>query len=145
MHLRRGEGPRLPSASMGPQSRGAVHAPARPRSPPACYESLFEIGAGLTSSTNASLGPGQTRLATSRWALGPFARQGPPPSPHEPQRPVVAAEGQVSGRIARSLQRVSAPLTRYVNRVGSRTGHPHLRRGGSLAGTSAFPSTSVLC
>ena len=44
--------------------------------PSACFELLFEIGAGLANSTNARLRSGQMKLATSRSALRPFARQG---------------------------------------------------------------------
>src|SRR5580704_10165271 len=44
--------------------------------PSACFELLFEIGAGLASSTNARLRSGQMKLATSRLALRPCARQG---------------------------------------------------------------------
>jgi hypothetical protein len=53
----------------------------RMRLPPACFELLFEVGAGLASSSNARLRSGQMKLATSRSALRPFARQGHPPSP----------------------------------------------------------------
>jgi hypothetical protein len=44
----------------------------------ACFELLFEIGAGRVSSTDAGfrVRSGQTNLATVRSALRPFARQG---------------------------------------------------------------------
>ena len=50
---------------------------------PACFELLFRIGAGWARPTNASfrLRSGRTKLATSRWALDAFARQGHPRNP----------------------------------------------------------------
>ncbi len=59
----------------------------------ACFELLFEVGAGLAGSSNARLRSGQMKLATSRSALRPFARQSHPPSPDEPPMPVVTAGG----------------------------------------------------
>jgi len=43
--------------------------------PSACFELLFEIGAGLADSTKTRFRSGQTKFATSRSALRPFARQ----------------------------------------------------------------------
>ena len=48
--------------------------------PPICLEFLFEIGAGLASSTNARLRFCPVKLATSRSALRHFDRQGALPS-----------------------------------------------------------------
>ena len=68
----------------------------------ACFELLFGISAGLASSTDARfrLRSGQTKLATVRSALRPFARQdhliGAEPGPSSARR------------IARSPERVSA-------------------------------------
>ena len=52
--------------------------------PFACFKLSFEIGAGLASSTNPRLRFGQVKLATSRSALRPFARQG---RLHRPRSP----------------------------------------------------------
>ena len=76
----------------------------------ACFELQFEIGAGLGSSSNARLRSGQMKLATSRSALRPFARQGHPPSPDEPPMPVVIARGWVRGEN-------STPRRAHVSRL----------------------------
>src|SRR5580704_8721531 len=76
----------------------------------ACFELLFEIGAALASSTNARRRSGQVKLATSRLALRPCARQG---YLHRRTNPECWPSQRVTGpagRIARSPQRASARL-----------------------------------
>ena len=73
----------------------------------ACFELLFEIGAGFVSSTDARLRSSQMKLATSRSALRPFARQ------RHPHRGLVPSWSSQSGtgptgRIARSRERAWA-------------------------------------
>ena len=75
--------------------------------PSACFELLFEIGAGFGSSTDARLRSDQMKLATSRSALRPFARQR---HLHRGLAPSWSSQSGTgpAGRIARSRERAWA-------------------------------------
>jgi len=76
--------------------------------PSACFELLFEIGAGLASSPNARLRSGQMKPTTSRSALRPFARQGHLHRRTNPECwPVTAGDGACGENSTQPTARVS--------------------------------------